>query len=132
MKFISERKFNNAEGKIRDSFYEWWNPTYGDIFEGNICGGTYVVDEQELSTQRSEAIHGNTTPLLTIGQLIEFIEWRTDCRVCIDYDSDDVFFELKYIGETLVETFEKFSHYDLLEGLWEVACSVATNARYDK
>lgn len=76
MRFIPEDQFNNADEKIKDEVYKWWeeNISIGDLFYNNIG---YCIDGYVSETQSKEAILGNTTPLLTVGQMIEFLEWKT-------------------------------------------------------
>lgn len=137
MNLIREEVFNSVSWDIRNKMYEWWKPSLGDVFESNICGNMGVVDE-ELTVERYNAIHDNTTPLLSIGQLIEFIEWRTKQNLLIrNAEGNKHFIHLFKQAEQDDGTFLSESIYreyvnDLLKGLWECACKVAEDSNYDK
>lgn len=132
MNTISSEVFNGVSWNIRDKFYEWWKPSLGDVFESNICGNIGFVNE-ELSSERYDAIHDNTTPLLTVGQLFEFIEWRTkksvDVSRCIAEDAVvvEVWNNMSCAKLYQIENKEG----DLLMALWKCACDVAVDKRFD-
>lgn len=135
MELISKEKFKKSDAKVQEEIMKWWKPSFGDIVDVNgIIDLTIRCVEGKLfdcAWNNFKLGYHDVTPLLTVGQLIDFIQCRTGLLVCVDYDCDDIFFELKDF-EQAMSTVEKFSHWDLLDGLWEVVCSVATNVRYDK
>lgn len=132
MKFISAEVFNGVSWDIRNKFYEWWKPSLGDVFESNICRNMGFVGE-ELTPERYAAIHDNTTPLLSEGQLLEFIKWRTkksiDISTCIAKDAVivEVWNNMSCDKLHQVENEEG----DLLMALWGCACDVAIDKRFD-
>lgn len=117
MKFIQQEQFNNADKKVKDEVYKWWkeNISIGDLFYNNIgcCIDGYVSESQS-----KEAILGNTTPLLTVGQLIDFIESKTGYYLEIKYDENN---DYGYIFDLGIRNMLHYSKYvDLLKALWEL------------
>lgn len=125
MRFITEDQFLKADKRVQDAIYDWWKPQQGDLFISNICGDFGVVRD-EMNKEREEAILGNTTPLLTVGQLIESIEWKLKIK-----DSTDTLLINKYAYGYLFTSYNERLHlpshqHDLLKALWLCAKEVAS------
>lgn len=133
MKYITAEQFNRADNKVKDSLYSWWekNINIGDLFESNITYGLGIVyDTEEQSTP---TILGNTTPLLTVGQMIDFIETTTDGKVDIVSGVgtmktlDCYIVEVHEINTTrCIEALAFKDYVDLTQALWKM-CNVICN-----
>lgn len=135
MKHISAEQFNQADRKVKDSLYSWWekNINIGDLFESNITYGLGVVYDTE--EQSIPAILGNTTPLLTVGQMIEFIEDITNGKVDIVSGTDAIgglsyyMVEVYEINSTrCIETIAFKGDVDLTQALWKM-CNAICNKK---
>ena len=133
MKYISAEQFNQADKKVKDCLYNWWekNINIGDLFESNITYGLGVVYDTE--EQSIPTILGNTTPLLTVGQMIDFIETTTDGKVDIVSGVgtmktlDCYIVEVYEINTTrCIETLAFKDYIDLTQALWKM-CNVICN-----
>ena len=133
MKYISAEQFNQANNEVKERVYSWWgkNIGIGDLFESNITydlGVVYDPKEQNIDT-----ILGNTTPLLTVGQMIEFIEDITDGKVDIvsgvgAMKTLDCYMVKVYEINTArcIEKLAFKDDVDLIQALWKM-CNVICN-----
>lgn len=78
MKFITAEQFKAADQKVQDAIMEWWKPSIGDLTNGRENPVVCIKMPRDI---RAIADYNNSSityfPLLTIGQLIEFIEWHS-------------------------------------------------------
>lgn len=68
MKYIQVVEFLNAPKKVQDSIWEWWKIEKYDIVWDNVFG--------ERVNTFGHMSKENKIPLLTVGQLIEYIEYK--------------------------------------------------------
>lgn len=128
MKFITEKQFESVNGVVQGELYQWWKETMGigDLAYNSMYGGVLCITEEIEYTTRDIMID-NTTPILTEGQLIQFIEFKLGERIDIfraetkghTIATNYIDFEgkCKYMHETRAE--------QLIDALWEVAQAVA-------
>lgn len=78
MKVISKEEFKNADIKVQDKIMKWWNPTLGDVIDvdGTIDLVVRCVEGKlfDCAWNNFKLGYHDVTPLLSEGQLIEFIE----------------------------------------------------------
>lgn len=68
MKYISAEQFRKADIKIQDSIWEWWKIEKYDLVWDSVFG--------ERVNTFGHMSKENKIPLLTVGQLIEYIEYK--------------------------------------------------------
>ena len=134
MEYISAEEFLKQPTEVQKVFIEWWQPSFGDLilspwveygeeFSGpdrireNITVIDRICDKKDFKEHLSEI---DCIPGLTEGQLIKFIEDKTEKKITIiefDYDHWNIVskFGFTYITDKA----------DLLQAYWEVACEIA-------
>ncbi|MCD3321136.1 hypothetical protein G8V07_12535 [Clostridium botulinum D/C] len=131
MKYIKPEQFLKADKKIQEAIIEWWKPETGDLVESN---GEYCVIDTLVNAINCSSINlyndGNNTfgkaeciPLLTEGQLREFIEDKTGSSIETFFDiyNKYCFNLVDIMNFETIETGER----DLLQALWKVVCKIA-------
>lgn len=126
MKFITVEQYLKADTKVQQAILEWWKPSVGDLVYDldnlidvvvpNLCIGDYKMD-----LDKSKVI-----PLLTEGQLSEFIENKLGGKIDIGYYQNDNNGCKGYtVGVWSSEPYECVKEIedlgvDLLQALWQV------------
>lgn len=126
MQTISVEQFKLADKTVQSEIIKWWKPSEYDIVanfsstgfvkeigeSGVLC---YWSNEKYEKWQQKEEL----IPLLTVGQLIEFIESKTEYYLEIKYDESN---DYGYIFNIGLRDMKHYSRYvDLLKALWELA-----------
>lgn len=136
MKYITLDQLKDAGKEVVDKILEWWKPENGDlvIHKSNndpklICGFSKYDSSKIFFSNYPNKVYGfkrDVLPLLTVEQLIDFIEWRTSEKISIYHYSKD------YISSTIEgKCYHHKSNYELLQSLWKYACKVATGSCCD-
>lgn len=130
MNYISAEEFLNQDKKVQEVFLDWWQPSEGDLLnidyeidfvmaldDDYICGYEYAYTKEEI-----------TCPLLTEGQLRQFIEDKMKCIVENAWDGldYDIYLVDKLTGVDVLENYFNLGN-DLLKAYWKVACEIAKN-----
>lgn len=130
MKFITKQQIIDAGEKVAVEIFKWWKPEAGDLVViGEDEVGDVVTEHKDSGVV--DCIWGNfrldnsneesTFPLLTIGQLIEFIEYKLNDEIDIyraGMKGHQISTEwIDGVGESKFE-FVTDTH-DLLLALWE-------------
>ena len=134
--FIEVEEFLNQPIDIQRVFIDWWEPEIGDLFIWIKNDDEYEHDLRKLECCNSFNIvkmtkdfkginEGDRIPLLTEGQLRQFIE---------DKDGEKIQFEYYFkIGYSILlfdsegnnkKTFDCLGD-NLLQAYWKVACEIA-------
>lgn len=140
MKVIPIRQFLSANQKVQDEVMKWWKPQMMDLYmplDGDI---TVIYRQSQLEAVRKLKNEWDV-PLLTVGQLIDFIEWRTGYGINqIEFGAGDCYWVFPYFEPGYDMEQEKprwygeemsFCNEELIQALWECACEVAMDSYYD-
>lgn len=141
MEFIQVEELMKAGKEVNDLVREWWKPSKGDLFtellEEGLQRKACILCNENLDKANNGK--NNVYPLLTVGQLIDFIEWRTDYAIeKITYGIDcywvyPYFDDLNYVDAPRWFSNEmSFSNEKLIQALWKCACEVARDSYYNK
>jgi hypothetical protein len=126
MKFISAEEFLKQPKEVQDVFRDWWKPEMYDLFfryfgnnPNNFLHGIYKSFIGDNETKKNAIKDTSFLPLLTIGQLIKFIEDKSGGKIrIIEYDFDH--YNIVTFKQTYIST-----QKDLLQAWWQVACKIA-------
>jgi hypothetical protein len=114
---ITVAQFNELTKKGRDKLWNWWKPRNGDMFLDFEIGYGCLISEKPETFKKKQRF-----PLLTIGQMIEFLD-EQDKILCIDYGSSYV----SEMGQTNWRVIFDESQYEddeLCDALWEAVKEV--------
>lgn len=134
MDFITSKQFLQADKNIQETILKWWESSEGDLFaidnelpimvqcineEGDIVFFDYdQTDLLEMSINKSKCI-----PLLTLGQLISFIEDTDKCKVFYSYNSKGNLMVYKgYVTEAGYNVYLSATGSIPLQTLWKMVC----------
>lgn len=138
MKYISEKEFLEQPKEVQEVFMKWWlesDNTYDLCKVGTLLSLAkryeydnpvlYASVKNSYLTRKSYKHYYKIIPLLTLQQLIEFIEEKTKCNVDIDCGGygDRIF--IFVVSEFWTTNKYEFEGKDRLQALWKVACEVA-------
>lgn len=132
MEYISAEEFLKQPEKVQKVFLEWWeiNKNGYDLCKLDIPyfnPPTYRID-----ILKNIVSLGVITPLFTEGQLRQFIEGKTKCKIDVEwYNSDNLKGCNGYTISFWDKLFNEIYRYedlgkDLLKALWQVACKIAS------
>ena len=131
MKYISAEQFLEQSKEVQKALMDWWKPSIGDLYawvkrddecDNNLrkmecCNSENIV---QITSSFKGINEGNRIPLLTEGQLREFVEDKSGQIVEID---------LCCGGYSIVTEHRECECEDLgddlLEAYWQVACILA-------
>lgn len=134
-RYITAEQFMQQPQNVQNVIRKWWEPQVGDIFTTeqihdeidaviNISSGKYIhgLNDVFFSNMYPHVdLELKPFPLLTMQQLIEFIEWKIE--MSINEIERDV-----HRGEWNINLLNGIDYMteqtDLLQALWEVACKV--------
>lgn len=117
MEYISAEEFLKQPVEIQKVFIDWWQPSKGDLFINDVCGGFGVITQDKL-------VNNGLIPLLTEGQLRKFIEDKTVYKLEITQFEDGEWSLCLYKhGSRDIE----IDDMDLLQAYWKVACKIAND-----
>lgn len=126
MKFISAEEFLKQPREIQVEFLNWWQPSVGDLFcyyekhKHNHIEVDCIKSKNILITIPFTRIF----PLLTEGQLREFIEDKVESKISIIHEDNK--FRI-YTDSDLFGEYEKeySGDYSILNALWNMAVETA-------
>ena len=117
MKVISVEQFQLADKRVQNEIMKWWEPQIMDLYVPLDGDPTVIYRQSQLEAVRKLKNEGNI-PLLTVGQLIDFIESKTGYYLEIRYDENN---DYGYIFDLGLKGMKHYSRYvDLLKALWEL------------
>lgn len=132
MEFISTEEFLKQDEKVQKEFIDWWKPQLLDlyIFDKRIIEIVRTSDENMILPCKSNNIweeKKHCIPLLTEGQLREFIENKTNKTLFIDFDCIEE--KLDY-DIYLFDNNDKYIKHEnlgnsLFKAYWKVALEIA-------
>ena len=134
MEFISAEEFLKQPIEVQKVFLDWWKEEKGDLF---VLRKEYekIKHSAEIRCCNYDLAKMYGIPLFTEGQLRQFIEDKTGCKVA--YNIGELGYQLvlykfqKSKNENeenicdLYETYELFPETDLLKSYWKVALEIA-------
>ena len=150
MKYISAEEFLKQPKEIQKVFLDWWQPEEFDIYVNKELEKHRVTQTDLEDDVCNYYLSVESVPLLTEGQLREFIEDKTSelakaqCRMKIEYKTKDEIEENKR-GLNLIPLQSQEGYFiqitstefrggimkfhdlgtDLLKAYWQVACKIA-------
>lgn len=136
MKFITDKQFLEQPKEIQDVFMKWWKPQIGDLYMWEYYDNNFkqirFVRPNSTNMLNGTWARDMGIPLLTMGQLIDFIEERTNCKLDFNhnYEYDD---ELEnydfwlYSKENQTDDCLHFLEVEggLLDALWTISIKIA-------
>ena len=133
MNYINAEQFQEQPKKVQEVLLKWWKPSKGDIFAflGDDTSREIGVLGDSKEIQIATKGKGEyRLPLLTEGQLREFIEYKTRKRMDISFYPESEDYECEGY---LVQLFDHVTHIkefnnlgnDLLQAYWKVTCQIA-------
>lgn len=111
---INSEQLDELSEESKKKLRKWWKPQEGDIFIDpdwtgeQICNG--VEGGYPLSGNEYTSKNKSILPLLSIGQMIEFLE---------EYPDDNLGVIFQNSGETKVGAIDIQFHGELCDALWE-------------
>lgn len=150
MKYISAEEFLKQPKEIQKVFLDWWQPEEFDIYVNKELEKHRVTQVDLEDDVCNYYLKTEYIPLLTEGQLREFIENKTSelakaqCKMKIEYKTKDEIEENKR-GLNLIPLQSQEGYFiqitstefrggimkfhdlgtDLLKAYWQVACKIA-------
>ena len=150
MKYISAEEFLKQPREVQEVFLDWWQPKEFDIYANKELKAHRVTQTDLEDDVCNYYLKTEYIPLLTEGQLREFIENKTSelakvqCKMKIEYKTEDEIEENKsssnliplqsqegyFIQITSTEFMGGIMEFhdlgtDLLKAYWQVACKIA-------
>lgn len=149
MKYIKAEEFLQQPKEIQKVFLDWWQPEEFDIYVNKELEKHRVTQTDLEDDVCNYYLSVESVPLLTEGQLREFIEdktselAKTQCKMKIEYKTKDEIEESKsnsnlplqsqegyFIQITSTEFMGGIMEFhdlgtDLLKAYWQVACKIA-------
>ena len=124
MEFISSEEFLKQDKKVQEVFIDWFGNN-ADSYD-LVCTDTkikYISFYGDLEFGEK----ADYVPLLTEGQLREFIEDKTGCYIDISHNSMDTCIQLcDKEDEYPIEEWEwQYLSNDLLQAYWKAAVEIA-------
>lgn len=113
MKIITCEQFHQADENTKKAIMEWWEPEEFDHYVSEL--GEYCSIPPRRTFKDSE-YKKECTPLLSVGQLVDFIGWKSGERISISGGPVWV-----VEGEIHIGFQAKRYEDELLQGLWECA-----------
>ena len=137
MDFISNETFLDQPKKIQQIFIDWWKPEIGDLFTWKFSekekDGLLNVQccnsslEIKITTENKGLKIGDRIPLLTEGQLRQFIEDKANCTIDISTKKREI--NCKYEYKVTLWGRREYESYTIegdsfLDAYWEVAIDI--------
>ena len=137
MEFISAEQFLKEDKEVQEVFINWWKPSTGDLFkEGKgkyaLYKAVYISPNNIGDTNVFCALSEDrfykkekVVPLLTEGQLRQFIEDKTGYRMLPDYNDEEGYSVWLYRKKGELKNKYRKLGGNLLQAYWEVAVQIA-------
>lgn len=130
MQYISAEEFLKQDKEVQEVFWDWWTPRKGNINYSPVRNGIEVVEIENNATQRR---NNGYIPLLTEGQLRQFIEDMTKSNLSCWRDVDGYriyLFTYQKDEEDYkcieIKDFKQLGD-NVLQAYWKVAVQIAKN-----
>ena len=127
MNFISEKKFLKEDKEIQKMFIDWWKPEIGDLFKYNYgYSNIEIINLKSIKEDVEESKYSaHIIPLLTLEQLVKFVEDITGYSMLFDYnDYEGYSVQLCSEEKELKNKYRRLGK-DLLQAYWKVAVQIA-------
>jgi len=132
MNYISAEQFQEQPKKVQEVLLKWWKPSKGDVFAflgddtSREIGVLGDLKEIQIATKGKGEYR---LPLLTEGQLREFIEDKTGNKVDVEHyniyeNKEDILFRF-CIDRKEIKSHMFYNNKSLLQAYWKVACQIA-------
>lgn len=133
MEFITAEQFLKEDKEVQDIFIDWWEPSEFDVYSIKEDLSIHRVCKSDIEDYKNDELYniksGYCIPLLTEGQLRQFIEDKTGGKVEF---YPDVYNGRRYYTIIIRETgcggddptFEPYAN-NVLEAYWKVAVQIA-------
>lgn len=134
MEFITVEQFQKQPKEVQKVFLDWWQPQEFDIYAYKEDLKPRRVTEMDIEDVYNNEVYnvksGFAIPLFTEGQLREFIEDKTGCKLDVTFflwEGYTVEISKKYEEEGYCVSQKAFENLgeDLLQAYWKVTCEVA-------
>ena len=129
MKYISAEEFLKQPKEIQEVFMDWWKPEIGDLYSSFRFKMLDVLECEAKAKGiiANPKVKSNIFPLLTEGQLREFIEDKLknkiDIEVTVNVDTGKKDYSIYEYDE--VDSNYGFLGTNLLQAYWQVALQIA-------
>lgn len=130
MEYISAEEFLKQPKEIQKLFIEWWQCEIGDLFAFDSDDDRDLNILQVVGSENQKAMTkankgGSRIPLFVEGQLRQFIEDKTGCKLDIEYFStDSILFRFR-IGRKERKSHMFYDTKSLIQAYWKVALEIA-------
>lgn len=124
MKVISVEQFLSTDKKVQDEIMKWWEPQMMDLYVPLDGEPIVICRKRQLDAVRRLKNEVNI-PLLTVGQLIDFVEQKTGFYLGIEFDADRCGYEFD-LGE--FDGKYRTPYVILLNALWDLAQYICTQS----
>lgn len=135
MEFITAEQFLKEDKEVQKVFIDWWRPSKGDLvaYEHMIIGTGKIRKVMQFdcllfnsNVKYAEKV-GKYIPLLTEGQLRQFIEDKLKSVIFLDfsYEANEGYF-ITFIKNSIeIPITDMYLGKDLLQAYWKVAVQIA-------
>ena len=126
MNYISAEEFLRQDKEVKRVFLKWWKPSNGDLFwwiEDKLidcCDNQKMFNNTDIDNLKGIEI----IPLLTEGQLRQFIEDKTGGKLQVEYYDTDILIRVKKDRKE-IKSYMFYNNNDLLQIYWKVAIEIA-------
>ena len=129
MEFISAEEFLKQPVEVQKVFMDWWQPKVGDLYYWCSMESIKMIEKSTIEYLEEETFKEkflrNYIPLLTEGQLRQFIEDKDEEKIQFEYYFKIGYSILLFDSEgNNKKTFDCLGN-NLLHAYWKVACEIA-------
>ena len=113
---ITVEQLNELSEKGKEKLRKWWKPIVGDWFDDD--GYMRIIPDDE--TKGAFVLNSFHTPLLSIGQMIEFLDFGNDFS--IEYEESNDSWRIYWgLPKKQYKSGNPYGDSELCDSLWE-AC----------
>ena len=134
MEFIKMEDFLGQSKEIQKVFMDWWKPSTGDLlFESeredifmNELDNVIAINtvDEECNPYFKYMSKSVVIPLFTEGQLRQFIEDKTVCKVTL-LQSASLPVEIWLYSDKNTKRISSINQFNVLQSYWKVATEIA-------
>ena len=127
MEFVNAEQFLKLDKEVQKVFIDWWKVEIGDLFKYNYgYSNIETINLKSIKEDVEESKYSaHIIPLLTLEQLVKFVEDITGYRMLPDYNDHEGYSVWLYCKEGELKNKYRRLGKDLLQAYWEVATKVA-------